>query len=108
MRLHRVLSSIVSDWDTRFESVFWPKLLEAFGMLLRFSTAFHPATDGQNECTIQTLEDMLRSCALDFKSVWDEQLALIEFSCNNSYHASIGMAPYEALYGRKRKTPLCL
>jgi len=75
-------------------------------MLLRFSTAFHLATDGQTERTIQTLEDMLRACALDFKSAWDEQLALIEFSYNNSYHTSIGMAPDEALYKRYR-TPLC-
>ena len=56
---------------------------------------------------MQTLEDMLRACALDFKSAWDEQLALIEFSYNNSYHASIGIALYEALYGRKWRTPLC-
>jgi len=76
-------------------------------MLLHFSTTWHPATDGQTKRTIQTLEDMLRACSLDFKSVWDEQLALIEFSCNNSHHASIGMAPYEALYGRKCRTPLC-
>jgi len=59
------------------------------------------------ECTVQTLEDMLRACTLDFKSAWDEQLALIEFFYNNSYHASIGMALYEALYGRKCRTPLC-
>ena len=50
---------------------------------------------------------MLRACALDFKSAWDEQLALIEFSYNNSYHASIGMSPYEAIYGRKCRAPLC-
>jgi len=73
--------------------------------LLRFSTGFHPAKDGQTECTIQTLEDMLRACALDFKSAWDEQLALIEFSYNNRYHASLSMAPYEALYGRRSMKP---
>ena len=107
VQLHGVPSSIVSDRDTRFQSGFWQKLQEAFGTLLRFSTAFHPATDGQTERTIQTLEDMLQACTLDSKGAWDEQLALIEFSYNNSYHASIGMAPYEALYGRKRRTPLC-
>ena len=107
VRLRRVPSSIVSDRDTRFQFGFWQKLQEAFGMLLRFSTAFHLATDGQTERTIQALEDMLRACALDFKSVWDEQPALIECSYNNSYHASISMAPYEALYGRKYRTPLC-
>ena len=63
---------------------------------------------GQTERTIQTLKDMLRACTLDFKGAWDEQLALIEFSYNNSYYSSIGMAPYEALCGRKCKTLLCL
>ena len=80
---------------------------EAFEMLLRFSTAFHLETDGQTERTIQTLKDMLHASILDFKGAWDEQLALIEFSCNNSCHSSIGMAPYEALYGRKCRTPFC-
>jgi len=56
---------------------------------------------------IQTLEDMLQACILDFKQAWDQQLALIKFSYNNSYHASIGMALYEALYGRRCRTPLC-
>jgi len=107
VRLHRVPSSIVSNQYTRFQSGFWQKLQEAFWTLLHFSTAFHPAMDGQTECTIHTLEDMLRACALDFKKVWDEQLALIKFSYNNSYHASIGVAPYEALYGRRCRTPLC-
>jgi len=74
----------VSDPDTRFQLDFWQELQEAFGTLLYFSTAFHPVTNGQTERTIQTLEDMLRACALDFKSAWDEQLALIEFSYNNS------------------------
>jgi len=97
---------MVSDWDNRFQSDFWQKLQEAFEMLLRFSTAFHPATDGQTERTIQALEDMLRACTLDFKKAWDKQLALIEFSYNNSYHVRIRMAPYEALYKRRCRTPL--
>ena len=73
---------------------------------LYFSTAAHPKTDGQSEKTIQTLEDMLRACILDFKGSWDQYLALIELSYNNSYQKSIRMAPYEALYGRKCQTPL--
>ena len=77
------------------------------GTILKFSTAFHPATDGQTERTIQTLEDMLRACVMDFGGAWDEHLMYIEFSYNNSYHASIGMAPYEALYGRKCRSPIC-
>ncbi|GKC24887.1 putative reverse transcriptase domain-containing protein, partial [Tanacetum coccineum] len=65
------------------------------------STAYHPETDGQSERTIQTLEDMLRACVIDFGNGWEGHLPLIEFSYNNSYHASIKAAPFEALYGRK-------
>ncbi|KAI5333602.1 hypothetical protein L3X38_023734 [Prunus dulcis] len=77
------------------------------GTKLRFSTAFHPQTDGQSERTIQTLEDMLRACVLQLKDNWDTHLALMEFAYNNSYHSSIEMAPYEALYGRQYRTPIC-
>ena len=73
---------------------------------MKFSTAFHPQTDGQSERTIQTLEDMLRACVLDFNKSWNKRLALVEFSYNNSFQASIGMAPYEALYGRKCQSPI--
>ena len=72
-----------------------------------FSIAFHPQTDGQSERTIQTLEDMLRACVLEFKGSWVKYLSLVEFAYNNSYQASIGMAPFEALYGRKCRTPIC-
>ena len=77
------------------------------GTQLDFSTAYHPQTDGQTERTIQTLEDMLRMCVLDLKQDWDQYLPLVEFAYNNSYHSSIGMPPYEALYGRKYRSPLC-
>ena len=80
---------------------------KALGTILDFSTAFHPQTDGQSERTIQTLEDMLRMCVIDFGGQWDLHLPLIEFAYNNSYHASIEMASYEALYGRKCRSPLC-
>ena len=76
------------------------------GTRLDFSTAFHPQTDGQSERTIQTLEDMLQMCVMDFDGQWDLHFPLIEFAYN-SYHASIEMAPYEALYGRKCRSPLC-
>ena len=76
------------------------------GTSLNFSTAFHPQTDGQSERTIQILEDMLRACVLDFKGTWNRYLPLIEFSYNNSYQATIGMAPYEALYGRRCRSPV--
>ncbi|KAL8147994.1 hypothetical protein AgCh_005357 [Apium graveolens] len=103
---HGVPISIVSDRDPRFNSRFWTKFQECLGTKLNMSTAYHPQTDGQSERTIQTIEDMLRVCVLDFKGNWDEHLPLIEFSYNNSYHASIGMPPYEALYGQKCRSPL--
>ncbi|GKC30507.1 putative reverse transcriptase domain-containing protein, partial [Tanacetum coccineum] len=71
------------------------------------STAYHPETDGQSERTIQTLEDMLRACVIDFGKGWDKHLPLIEFSYNNSYHASIKATPFEALYGQKCRSPIC-
>ncbi|GKC27340.1 putative reverse transcriptase domain, ribonuclease H-like domain, aspartic peptidase domain protein [Tanacetum coccineum] len=71
------------------------------------STTYHPQTNGQSERTIQTLEDMLRACVIDFGSSWDRHLPLVEFSYNNSYHASIKAAPFEALYGQKYRSPVC-
>ena len=76
------------------------------GTNLAFSTAFHPQSDGQSERTIQTLEDMLRACVLDFQGSWNKYLPLVEFAYNNSYHSTIDMAPYEALYGRKCRSPI--
>ena len=73
---------------------------------MSFSTAFHPQTDGQSERTIQTLEDMLRACVLDFEGSWDQRLSLIEFAYNNSYQSTIQITPYEALYGRKCRSPI--
>ena len=107
VRLHGVPSTIISDRDPRFTSRFWEAFQRAFGTQLSLSTAYHPQTDGQSERTIQTLEDMLRACVLDQPASWDRYMPLIEFAYNNSYHASIGMAPYEALYGRKCQSPLC-
>ena len=98
--------SILSDRDPKFTSRFWRRFQEHLGTKLNMSTSYHPQTDGQSERTIQTIEDMLRMCAIDFKGSWDDHLPLIEFSYNNSYHASIGMPPYEALYGRKCRSPV--
>ena len=67
---------------------------------LKFSTVFHSQTYGQSERTIRTLEDILRACVLDFQGSWDKHLPLVEFAYNNSFYSSIGMSPYEALYGR--------
>ena len=107
VRLHGVPVSIVSDRDPRFTAQFWKSFQKAMGTQLSMSTAFHPQTDGQTERTIQILEDMLRACVLDLKSSWEEHLPLIEFAYNNSYQASIQMAPYEALYGRPCRSPIC-
>nr|GEV01637.1 hypothetical protein [Tanacetum cinerariifolium] len=104
---HGVDVSIVSDRDIHFTSRFWKSLQKALGTNLDMSTAYHPQTDGQSEMTIQMLEDMLRTCVIDFGSSWDRHLPLVEFSYNNSYHASIKAAPYEALYGRKCRSPVC-
>jgi len=107
VRLHGVPVSIVSDRDTRFRSHFWESLQESLGTRLKFSTAYHPQTDGQSERTIQILEDMLRACMIEFRGSWEDHLHLAEFSYNNSYQASIKMAPFEALYGRKCRSPIC-
>nr|GFB48174.1 putative reverse transcriptase domain-containing protein [Tanacetum cinerariifolium] len=71
------------------------------------NTVYHPETDGQSERTIQTLKDMLCSYAIDFGKGWDNHLPLVEFSYDNSYHASIKATPIEALYGRKCRLPVC-
>ncbi|GJV43412.1 reverse transcriptase domain-containing protein [Tanacetum coccineum] len=92
--------------DSNFTSRFWKSLQKALGKNLDMSTAYHPQTDGQSERTIQTLEDMLRACVINFGSSWDRHLPLIEFSYNNSYHASIKAAPYEALYRQKCRSPV--
>ncbi|GJY89434.1 putative reverse transcriptase domain-containing protein [Tanacetum coccineum] len=104
---HGVPISIISDRDSHFTSRFWQSLQSALGTQLDMSTTYHPETDGQSERTIQTLEDMLRACVIDFGKGWEKHLPLVEFSYNNSYHASIKAAPFEALYGRKCRSPVC-
>nr|GEY82546.1 hypothetical protein [Tanacetum cinerariifolium] len=104
--LHGVLVSIITDRDSHFTSRFWRSLQEVLGTNLDMSTAYHPQTDGQSERTIQTHEDMLRACIIDFGSSWDRHIPLVEFSYNNSYHASIKAAPYEALYEIKYRSPV--
>nr|GEU72786.1 reverse transcriptase domain-containing protein [Tanacetum cinerariifolium] len=104
---HGVPMSVISDRDSLFTSMFWVSLQKALGTQLDLSTAYHPETDGQSKRTIQTLEDMLRACVIDFGSSWDKHLPLVEFSYNNSYHASIKAAPFEALYGRKCRSTIC-
>ncbi|XP_071714699.1 uncharacterized protein [Rutidosis leptorrhynchoides] len=103
---HGVPISIISDQDCRFTSRFWQSLQKALSSLLYMSTAYQPQTDGQSERTILTFKDMLRACVIDFGSGWDQYLPLAEFLYNNSYHSNIKAAPFEALYGRKCRSPL--
>jgi hypothetical protein len=100
MCLHGVPKQIMSDIGSQFTSKFWEKLHESMDTKLNFSSAYHLQTDGQTKRTNQVLEDMLRACVLKYGKSWDKSLPYIEFSHNNSYQASIKMAPFEALYGR--------
>nr|GEU42840.1 putative reverse transcriptase domain-containing protein [Tanacetum cinerariifolium] len=104
---HVIPVSIICDRDPRFISIFWKAFWKAMGTRLDMSTAYHPKTDGQSERTIQTLEDILRACVIDFGNGWERHLPLVEFSYNNNYHASIKAAPFEALYGQKCRSPVC-
>ncbi|GJV66715.1 putative reverse transcriptase domain-containing protein [Tanacetum coccineum] len=103
---HGVPISIISDRDSRFTSRFWQSMQEALGTRLDMSTTYHPQIDGQSERSIQTLEDMLKAYVLDFEGSWDVHLPLVEFSYNNNYHSSVRCAPFEALYGRKCRSPI--
>nr|GEY43615.1 putative reverse transcriptase domain, ribonuclease H-like domain protein [Tanacetum cinerariifolium] len=98
---HGVPISIISDCDSLFTLRFWQSIQEALGTRLDMSMAYHPQTNGQSERTVQTLEDMLRACVLDFEGSWDVYLPSVEFSYNNSYHSSVRCASFEVLYGRK-------
>ena len=104
--LHGVPKKIVSDRGSQFTSHFWQNLHESMDTQLLFSSAYHPQTDGQTERTNQILEDMLRACALQYGVSWEKSLPYAEFSYNNSYQQSLKMSPFEALYGRKCRTPL--
>ena len=107
VQLQGIPMSIISYRDLRFTLRFWGKLQEALGTRLNFSTTFHSQTDGQLERVIQVLEDMFRSCVIDYEGSWDRHIPLVEFEYNISFQSSIGMTPYEALYGRKCRIPLC-
>jgi hypothetical protein len=106
LKLHGAPRSIVSDRWPQFTAQFWKSLHASLGTELNYSTAFHPQTDGHTERVNQVLEDLLRACVLTYGSDWEKSLSYAEFSYNNSYQASLKMAPFEALYGRKCRTPL--
>ncbi|GJW48976.1 putative reverse transcriptase domain-containing protein [Tanacetum coccineum] len=109
---HGVPVSIISDpamenFNYHIFGKSLQKHLKVLELDMSTTRTYHPKTDGQSERTIQTLEDMLRACVLDFRKGWDKHLPLVEFSYNNSYHTSIKAAPFEALYGRKCRSPIC-
>ena len=103
--LHGVPKTIISDRGSQFTSHFWKHLHSALGTRLIHSSAYHPQTSGQVERVNQVLEDMLRTCTLTYNKNWEECLPLAEFAYNNSYQKSLQMAPFEALYGRRCRTP---
>ena len=105
--LHGVPVSIILDRDPRFTAHFEKSFQRDIGTQLMMSTTFHPQENGQSEMTIQVLEDMLRACVLDLKGSWEEPLPLVKFSYNNNYQASIQTTPYEALYERPCRSPIC-
>jgi hypothetical protein len=106
IRLHGIPRTIVSDRGASFVARFWEQLQESLGTHVIRSSAYHPQTDGQIERVNQILEDMLRACVLHYGKDWDKCLSLAEFSYNNNYQSSLKMAPFEALYGRRCRTPL--
>jgi transposase InsO family protein len=106
MSVHDVPKKIISDKGSQFTSRFWKSFHENMDTKLNFSSAYHPQTDGQTERTDQVWEDMLRACGLQHGSSWEKSLPYAEFSYNNSYQARLKMSPFEALYGKKCRTPL--
>jgi hypothetical protein len=106
VRLHGVPKTILSDRGTQFVACFWAQVHESLGTKLIHSSSYHPQTNDQTERVNQIVEDMLRACIIHFDKAWDKCLALAEFAYNNSYQASLKMAPFEALYGRRCRTPL--
>jgi transposase InsO family protein len=99
--LHGVQKKIVFDRGTQFTLKFWERLHETLDTQLHFSSAYHPQIDGQTKRVNQVLEDMLRTCALQYRRSWDKSLSYAEFSYNNSYQESLKMVPFEMLYGRR-------
>jgi hypothetical protein len=104
--LHGIPRTIISDRGTPFVACFWEQLQKSLGTTVIRSSAYHPQNDGQTERVNQVHKDMLRACVIHYGKNWDKCLSLAEFSYNNSYQSSLKMAPFEALYGRRCRTPL--
>ena len=104
--MHKILKVIIPDRDPKFIGNFWKSLFKGLDTKLKFSTAYHPQTDGQKERVNQVLEDMLRMYVRDHPKKWEDYLHLVEFAYNNHYQASTKLTPFEILYGRECNTPI--
>lgn len=103
-RLHGLLKSIVYDRDPLFLSQFWTQLFKQLGTKLKHSSAYHPETDGQTEAVNKCLESYLRAFVCDKPRSWQHYLYLAEFWYKTSFHSSIKMTPFKALYGKEATT----
>ena len=106
VHLYGVPRTIVSDRGSQFIAHFWEHLHKQLGTNLVRSSTYHPQTSGLTGRVNQILEDRLRACVISSKGSWEKWLPLAKFSYNNSYQDSVKMAPFEALYGQKCRTPL--
>ena len=98
--------SIIGDRDPRTTSLFWRALFDNLGTKLKFSSAYHPQTDGQSEIANLTILDMLKCYAHETQTQWEKYLPLVEFAYNNTVHSSIGKAPFEIIYGKPLLLPI--
>ena len=108
IRSHGWPRKLLSDRDARFTGHFWTEVTKSLGIHQALSTSFHPETDGQTEIANRVLEDALRSYTNPYHDDWDEYLYQVEFAMNNSYHETIKMTPFYAIYGEHPFTPLTL
>ena len=104
--MHGLPKAIISDMDTKFTSNFWRIFFAYLGTKMNFSTSYHPQTDGKKERLNQVLEDMLHMYVMEKPTKWEDYVHLVEFSYNNGQQGSLGMIPYESLYGRRCRTPV--
>ncbi|KAL7148069.1 hypothetical protein ABFS83_06G152600 [Erythranthe nasuta] len=108
VRLHGLPKTIVSDRDVRFMSYFWKTLWHMMGTKLKFSTAYHPQTDGQTDVVNRSLDNLLRCLVGEHMRSWHSILPIAEFAYKNSVNRSIGMSPFEVVYGHKPRAPIDL
>ena len=108
MRLHGIPTSIVSVRDVRFMSYFWKTLWHKLNTKLKYSTAYHPQTDGQTEVVNRTIGNLLRCLIQDYQSSWDELLPIVEFAYNFSPNRSTKLSPFHVVYGHVPKRPIDL